>query len=175
MAGLIAMMVGKLSGWLYAPDTGDAHGGHGEHAEVKRGYQVEVDGDTHVAAAPVEEEEPIDLAALMALANSDAGAVLAKKCVACHNFDAGSGHKVGPNLWNVVNAPIAGKADFNYSNALSEKGGNWNYENLYAFLNKPKKFAKGTKMAFVGIKKPEDLANMIAYLRTTHDNPPPLP
>ena len=50
----------------------------------------------------------------------------------------------------------------------------WNYENLNAFLLKPKKYAKGTKMSFAGLKKDSDRANVIAYLRSLSDNPAPL-
>jgi len=50
----------------------------------------------------------------------------------------------------------------------------WNYENLNAFLLKPRDYAKGTKMTFAGLKKDSDRANVIAYLRSLSDNPAPL-
>lgn len=176
MAGLIAMLVGKTSTWLYGPHSDDAHGGHGEHAEVKRGYQIDTGGEGADLAGVVEqEEEPINLPLLLASADVEAGKKSTKKCVACHSFESGGAHKVGPNLWNLVGGPIAHHADYNYSSALKDKGGDWTYDNLYAFLHKPKDFAKGTKMAFAGIKKPEDLADLIVYLRTQHSNPPALP
>ena len=53
--------------------------------------------------------------------------------------------------------------------------GNWDYEALNHFLLNPKAYAPGTKMNFAGIKKPEDRANLIAWLRTQADEPVPLP
>jgi cytochrome c len=58
---------------------------------------------------------------------------------------------------------------------MKTKGGSWTYEDLFAFLHKPKNFVPGTKMTFAGFSNPKDIANVIAYLRTTGDNPPPLP
>ena len=51
----------------------------------------------------------------------------------------------------------------------------WTYEALNAFLANPKAYLPGTKMTFAGLKKPEDRANVIAYLRTLSDSPKPLP
>ena len=95
------------------------------------------------------------------------GAKVFKKCAACHNKAKGAKHKIGPNLWAVVNAARAGQAGFSYSSALKGKTGTWSYEDLNAFLAKPKAFAPGTKMAFGGLKKASDRANLIKYLRTT--------
>ena len=58
---------------------------------------------------------------------------------------------------------------------LAGVGGAWGYEELNGFLLKPKKFAPGTKMAFAGLKKAHDRANLIAWLRTLSDSPRPLP
>ena len=104
-----------------------------------------------------------------------AGAKSARICKACHNFEEGGAAKIGPPLWGVVGRDIASVEDFKYSEALTEKEGDWSYENLDAFLTQPKEWAPGTKMAFAGIKKPEDRANVILYLRSLSENPAPLP
>jgi cytochrome c len=75
----------------------------------------------------------------------------------------------------VVGRKIASVPDFNYSSGLKSKEGDWTYENLDKFLTNPRDFAPGTKMTFAGIKKPEQRAAVIAYLRSITDNPPPLP
>ena len=62
-------------------------------------------------------------------------------------------NKVGPQLWNLINRPMASVDGFAYSNALVEYGGKWGYEELAEFLYKPKKYIKGTKMNFIGLKK----------------------
>ena len=58
---------------------------------------------------------------------------------------------------------------------MTDAGGDWSYENMDAFLKKPKDYLPGTKMAFAGIKKVTDRANLIAYLRQQHASPPALP
>ena len=98
------------------------------------------------------------------------------KCKACHNAEKGGANQVGPNLWNVVGAPIAHHEGFPYSAALAGKSGEkWTYDELNIYLTSPKAFAPGTKMTFAGLSKPEDRANVIAFLRTRSDSPPPLP
>ena len=62
-----------------------------------------------------------------------------------------------------------------YSKALVNIGEEWTYENLAEFLYKPKKYVKGTKMNFAGLKKVEDRANLVLFLREQSDNPVPLP
>ncbi|WP_306260686.1 cytochrome c family protein [Pararhizobium sp. IMCC21322] len=140
------------------------------------GYVVDVpeDGsDTQTAAAPT--EEPI--AVLLASATADDGESVAKKCAACHSFDEGGANKVGPNLWNIVNATPAARDGFKYSAAMEAYGDEnvWAYENLNNFLAAPKKYLKGTSMGFVGLKKPDERADMIAYLRSLSNAPAALP
>ncbi|MHA1107689.1 MAG: c-type cytochrome [Alphaproteobacteria bacterium] len=112
---------------------------------------------------------------LLAKASAADGKKVAKKCKACHAVTKGGKNKVGPTLWNMVNAPKAGNAGFKYSKALKGKGGKWTYEDLNAFLASPKGFAKGTKMSFPGIKKAGDRAALIKYLRSLSASPAPLP
>lgn len=140
------------------------------------GYVVDVPEDgsaTQTAAAPT--EEPI--AVLLASATADSGESVAKKCAACHSFDEGGANKVGPNLWNIVNATPAARDGFKYSSALQGYGAEnvWAYENLNAFLAAPKRYLKGTSMGFVGLKKPDERADMIAYLRSLSNAPVALP
>ncbi len=122
------------------------------------------------------EPEPAGIATLIAAAEPAAGEKLFKKCVTCHNPDKDGKRKIGPNLWDVVARPIAAAEGFAYSNALKEKsGGTWSYDNLDAFLERPKDWAPGTKMSFAGLKKPERRAALIAYLRSLSDSPAALP
>jgi cytochrome c len=129
------------------------------------------------AAVTTEPEVPAGggIAALLAAADAEAGAKLSKKCAACHSFDNGGKNKVGPNLWDIVGKAIAGGEGYKYSGALAGLGGEWTYDRLDAFLTKPKDFAAGTKMSFAGLKKAEDRANLIAFLRGRSDDPKPLP
>ena len=116
---------------------------------------------------------------LLATANPDAGEVVLKKCVACHTAEKGGPNKVGPNLWGIVNRPVASHEGFAYSAAMKDfsEGGKvvWDYDHLNHFLTSPKGLVKGTAMGFAGVKKPDERANLIAYLRTLSDSPAPLP
>jgi cytochrome c len=147
------------------------------HSELEQNaYVIEVpEGDAAGAATAPAAKGPEPIMALLASADAVAGEKLAKKCTACHVFDKGGANKVGPGLWNVVNADKGVVDGFGYSNALIEFGGQWDYAALNAFLAKPKAYISGTKMNFAGLKKPQDRANMIAYLRQQADSPAALP
>ena len=115
--------------------------------------------------------------ALTLIASSDtaSGKKAFKKCQSCHTIGKGGKNKVGPNLWGVVGKAKASSAGFKYSSALKGLGGNWTFKDLDAFLTKPKAFAKGTKMTYAGVKKPEDRAALLAFLRSLSASPQPLP
>ena len=129
---------------------------------------------TEQPAAPAPEALE-EFSPLLASASAEMGKKVARKCAACHSFDKGGRKKVGPNLWNIVNAKRARSADFSYSGALSKAGGAWGYEELNAFLADPKGSVPGTRMSFAGLKEASDRAAVIAYLRSLSDNPAPLP
>jgi cytochrome c len=115
------------------------------------------------------------IGALLATADPAAGEKIARRCAACHSFEQGAPNKIGPNLWDVVGAPHGHVEGFNYSDAIAGIEGPWTYEQLDAFLTNPREYAPGTKMTFAGIRKPEDRADLIAWLRSLSDDPQPLP
>ena len=114
---------------------------------------------------------------LLASADVAAGETVAKKCASCHSFEKGGPNKVGPDLYGIVERPIASHEGFSYSAALTEYGAGktWTYEELNGFLFKPKAHVKGTAMGFAGLPKVADRANIIGWLRTLADTPAPLP
>lgn len=121
-------------------------------------------------------EQVASIAARLAKADPAAGEAFAKKiCVACHTFAEGGKAIVGPNLYNVVGAPHAHMAGFNYSEGMRARTGNWTFEELDAWLTKPSSVVPGTRMAFPGIPDPQLRANVIAWLRTLSAQPVPLP
>ena len=123
-------------------------------------------------AAPVIE---VPFPNLLAEADMERGQVVAKKCLSCHTFNSGGRDSTGPNLWDVVGNDRARNPSFKYSPAMAEFGGSWSLESLDEYLRKPGKFIKGTRMAFAGIRKAQDRANLIAYMRAQSDSPVPLP
>lgn len=138
-------------------------------------YPVPARESVEAAVTEAEAAPELRLGALLAQADVEKGKKVAKKCKSCHDLKQGGPNKVGPNLWGIVGVSKASKQGFKYSGALGGLGGEWTYDALDAFLKRPKEYAPGTKMAFAGLKKPTDRANLIAYLRTLGDNPPPLP
>lgn len=162
-AGIIASGSGVISRIIYSP-----------HMPEESAYPIEVaesgeDGAAEDGAAEV------SLPALLAAASVDEGQAVARKCQACHDFAQGGANKIGPALWGVLGRDIAAHEGFSYSSALAEKEGTWDYETLDAYLADPRSWAPGNKMAFAGLKKPEDRADVILYLRSLSDSPEPLP
>lgn len=101
--------------------------------------------------------------------SADAGAAVFKKCAACHAVGEGAKNKVGPELNGIVGRKVAANEAFNYSPAFktkAEEGWVWDETHLSEYLANPKVYIKGTKMAFAGLKKPEEIADVIAYLNT---------
>jgi cytochrome c len=95
-----------------------------------------------------------------------AGEKVFKKCKACHVVDAEK-NKTGPHLVNIFGRNAGSLESYKkYSKAMKESGIVWNEETLDGYLEKPKKYVKGTKMAFAGLKKEEDRDNVIAYLKS---------
>lgn len=147
-------------------------------APEKPGFIIEAVEEPEGGEAPAA-PEATPIGVLMASANPEAGAAVFKKCAACHTADNGGANKVGPNLWNIVNRPMAAHEGFSYSGAMKEfaQGGSvvWDFDHLNHFLTSPKGYIKGTAMGFGGLKKDDERANLIAYLRTLSDSPAPLP
>ena len=128
---------------------------------------AEVVSITQTDASPAIE----DIHPLMATADVEAGKSLARKCLQCHGFEEGGKNKVGPNLWHSLGQKIGGSPGYAYSKAFKALEGNWTVEKLNKFLAKPKDFAPGTKMTFIGIKKAQDRANLIAYINSMSPAP----
>ncbi len=147
------------------------------HAEApeKPGMVVEV-AQASTGGADAADEKEVTIAQLMVGADAEKGQKVAKACVACHTFTKDGANKVGPNLWDIIGHPVAAKAGYSYSGALKEKASEtWTYENLNAFILRPKAWSPGTKMTYGGLKNDGRRANLIAYLRSLSDDPKPLP
>ena len=105
------------------------------------------------------------LAAPAQAGDAAAGAKVFKKCKACHYVDREK-NKSGPHLVNIIGRAAGAVEGFKYSKAMAGSGLVWDEATLAGFLAKPKKYLKGTKMSFAGLKKESDIANVIAYLKS---------
>jgi len=160
--GIAALGLSILSGEYFKAERPEKMG------YVVEGVEEEGDGAAAVAEKPI--------AFYLASADPAKGADVFKKCAACHNADNGGANALGPNLWGVLGEAIGqGAHGFAFSDALKSKGGTWDWDSLNLWLKSPKAFAPGTKMTFAGLSKPEDRANVIAFLNKQSNAPRPMP
>lgn len=144
------------------------------HPPTKAGYEIAVKDDKG-ATGPASAEPQVPFENLLAEANPEKGASVARQCVACHDFTKGGPNKVGPNLYGIVNRDVATVPGFAYSNSMKSKKGKWGFDELNKYLENPGKMVPGTSMTFLGIRRGPDRAAVIAYLNKTADAPAALP
>ena len=157
-AGIVALGGSIISGEVFKSEKPE-----------KPGYIVEgVEAEAGAGPAAV----VVPIATLLATADPAKGAEVFKKCASCHNVTPGGANGIGPALHGVMGKPHGVHPGFAYSAALKAVPGNWDFEGMNAWLLKPSAYAKGTKMNFAGLSKPEDRANIIAYLNAQGSNLP---
>lgn len=170
LASLLALLgLNKVTGAVYAP--------HGIETAAYTIEGVEETPGPGGAGEPAAEPE-IPLATLLASATVEGGERVAKQCISCHSFEKGGPNKTGPNLFAIVGSSFAHLDGYGYSNALKEAkaaGRVWSFEELNGYLENPKKYLPGNKMSFAGLRRAEQRADMIVYLRQYADSPVPLP
>ena len=164
---LVPGIIASLSGFIARAMTHP-------HELKENAYKIE--GVEDVGSGPVKVKLAEPVLAMIADADIERGQKLSKACAACHTFTKGGANGVGPNQYGVLGRSKESVPGFAYSGVLSQTGGDiWTYAELNKFLWKPKAYAKGTKMNYIGLKKPADRAAMIAWMRQQADNPVPLP
>jgi len=126
------------------------------------------------AAAPAEETMP-DWGTVLPKADVAGGKAISARCEQCHDISKGGPYKIGPELYGVVMRPRATNPGFSYSTAMSASHDAWSYDNLFKFIKLPQSYVPGTKMTFAGLRSADDRINLIAFLRTQNDSPPPIP
>ncbi|MGI9395342.1 MAG: ankyrin repeat domain-containing protein [Boseongicola sp.] len=142
------------------------------HYAVQRGH-VELAEEFIRAGATPGPIEPISQ--LLPGADPTVGKEEARTCLRCHRIDGISSARFGPHLWDVVNREIGSITDFEYSEALRNTEGIWDYERLNRFIARPTEVIPGNGMDFAGVADPSKRSNLIAYLRTLSHAPVPLP
>lgn len=120
-------------------------------------------GSENEEAALTEEER------LAMPANAAYGRKLFRQCAVCHEATEGTGHRVGPNLWDVVGAEAGRHPDFRYSRALQNADVVWNPRTLDAYIEEPQAVIEGGRMAYDGNDSEADRRDIIAFLKTLTD------
>ncbi len=155
-----SLLVFLLGGWA-AESIYSMGGGHGD--EHVQGYVIDTGADD-AGAAPVDEGPTF--AELFAAADLGNGERAFRNCAACHAVVKGE-NKTGPYLYGVVGRAVGTAEGFTaYSGALSAVVDVWTPEELNAFLENPRGYAPGTSMAYAGMRKAQDRADLIAYLQS---------
>jgi cytochrome c len=164
-AGIIASGAGVFSRIIYQP-----------YIPEERAYPIDMAAVAALGeAAALEEEEAVALSEVLAMADAGAGEAVARRCASCHTFEQGGANRIGPNLWGIVGQDIASVPGYDYSSALADLEGVWDYETLDHFIANPRGWAPGTKMTFAGIGRVQERADLLLYLRSLSDSPEPLP
>jgi len=127
--------------------------------------------DLPIASIAAPEKPKLTFEELLAIASIEDGKKVSSKCTACHGFNSGGNNRIGPNLWGILGKAKAEASGFKYSDSLKGLGGIWSIEDMNLWLKSPKKYAPGNSMAFVGLRKDKDRANLIAYLNSMSESP----
>lgn len=173
---LIIMGLRELSAIVFG--GGGGHYGHeyestNEWAEKNFAYRVAI-AETGGGGEVI--EEIYDLGLLLASADISRGERSFKgKCATCHTIEQGGVNGTGPNLFNAIGVPKQHVDGFNYSGALAAVGGEWSYQAMDDWLRAPSRYARGTSMAFAGLNRDDERANVIAYLASYTPDAPAFP
>lgn len=158
-------------------------GGHHAHHEYEslnawaesnfKGYRVNI-AETGGGGTVI--EEIYDLGALLLGADLARGERSFKaKCASCHTLEQGGPNGTGPNLYATLGSAKQSHDGFNYSGALGNTEGDWSWERMDAWLENPSSYARGTSMAFAGLKRDDERASVLAYLASYSPDAPAPP
>lgn len=140
-----------------------ACGGKQPEAEAPAGEEAAEEVVEEVA-----EEPAADVAFADLTGDAAAGETVFAQCRTCHLVEEGK-NGVGPSLYGIVGRASGSIEGFNYSDANASSGVTWTPEVMFEYLEAPREFMPGTRMAFPGLKNPQDRADVIAYLDATDE------
>ncbi|MCH2458033.1 MAG: cytochrome c family protein [Henriciella sp.] len=175
---LVVMGLQTLSGMVFSSGD-DGHHGEEAHslnewAQGRFSYYTEI---AETGGAGAVEEEVYDLGALLAAADPTSGERAFKaKCSTCHTIEQGGGNGTGPNLHAIIGDSHAHDPSFGYSSAMQATASqDWSYESMDQWLENPSSYIRGTSMAFAGLRRDDERADVIAYLAQNTPSAPAFP
>ena len=159
---ILVMGINKISDVIYSVEKPE-----------KSAYQVASVSNTNdsTSVASTENTSAGDVMTLFASVSLSDGEKIFKKCAACHSIAKGGANKIGPALYNVIGRQAGSLPDYKYSKGMIAYAKKWTPQEMDGFLENPKDWVKGTKMAYAGLKKPEERAALILFLNKNGDNP----
>ena len=159
---ILVMGINKISDVIYSVEKPE-----------KSAYQVASISNTNdsTSVASTENTSTGDVMTLFASVSLSDGEKIFKKCAACHSIAKGGANKIGPALYNVIGRQAGSLPDYKYSKGMIAYAKKWTAQEMDGFLENPKGWVKGTKMAYAGLKKPEERAALILFLNKNGDNP----
>ena len=134
---------------------------------AKPGYLIAVAPDLAGGAAEAPDVPP-DWGTVLKTADPAAGEAKTAACKSCHSFDPAGTNGIGPGLYGVVGRKPGSHPGFAYSPAMiafSAKQPIWDFDHIYEFIAGPQKYLPGTKMTFIGLKDPQQVEDVVAYLK----------
>lgn len=164
LAAAIALLgLTIITGYLFVPKP------LAEQAYVVEGVEVET-----AAADAADAERPI--AFYLAQASIERGQAAFRKCSACHTIEQGGANGIGPNLWGIMMERHAQRPGFNYSSAMRETADKlWDWDAMNEWLRNPRAYIPGTSMAFAGISRAQERADLMLFMASMDPNPPAPP
>ena len=159
---ILVMGINKIADVIYSVEKPE-----------KSAYQVASISNTNdsTSVASTENTSAGDVMTLFASVSLSDGEKIFKKCAACHSIAKGGANKIGPALYNVIGRQAGSLPDYKYSKGMIAYAKKWTPQEMDGFLENPKGWVKGTKMAYAGLKKPEERAALILFLNKNGDNP----
>ena len=142
----------------------------------KSAYQVASVSNTNdsTSVASTENTSTGDVMTLFASVSLSDGEKIFKKCAACHSIAKGGANKIGPALYNVIGRQAGSLPDYKYSKGMIAYAKKWTAQEMDGFLENPKGWVKGTKMAYAGLKDPKERAAVILFMNENTNDPLPL-
>jgi cytochrome c len=105
------------------------------------------------------------MSALAVAQDLENGKAVWNKCRACHQVGENARNLVGPVLNGLIGRKAGTVEGFDYSEANKNSGIVWDDATFREYIKNPKAKIPNTKMVFVGLSDPQDIEDLLAFLK----------